>query len=37
MDKSLGKELVKRNIIKQDTEVDAWYPSSGIWWHGYSG
>jgi len=25
MDKSLGKELVKRNIIKQDTEVDAWY------------
>ena len=25
MEKSLGKELIKRHIIKQDTEVDAWY------------
>jgi len=25
MDKALGRELIKRNIIRQDTEVDAWY------------
>ena len=25
MDQAIGKELIKRNIIKQETEVDAWY------------
>ena len=25
MEQAIAKELVKRKIIKQDTEVDAWY------------
>ncbi len=30
MDKALGKELIKRNIIKQDTELDAWYSATAF-------
>lgn len=25
MDQAIGKELIKRHIIKEDTEVKAWY------------
>ena len=30
MDQTLGQELIKRNIIKQDTEVSAWYSSTAF-------
>tara|TARA_B100000989_G_scaffold143392_1_gene106850 strand:- start:3236 stop:3535 length:300 start_codon:yes stop_codon:yes gene_type:complete len=30
MDKALGQELIKRKIIKQDTEVDAWYSATAF-------
>ena len=30
MDKTLGQALIKRNIRKQDTEVDAWHSATAF-------
>ena len=30
MDQTLGQELIKRKIIKPDTEVSAWYSSTAF-------